>query len=177
MPIGSSQRGAAICTTAKLSLERARGTSGRDNGLMRPLGPFPHIPQRRNKPGTFLWKIKPRKVDRVVQEIDGLAKILIGDGTHYYRESHRPARGNRAGAGRRVAGPRRGRLGPSWIRARDRASLWLKSLPQHSLRVRAPLASGSPLAMSDFFLPLRRRVRPQLGIHHGLHCFSDYHRP
>ena len=29
-----------------------------------------------------------RQVDRVVQEIDGLAKILIGDGTHYYREVH-----------------------------------------------------------------------------------------
>jgi hypothetical protein len=27
-----------------------------------------------------------RQVDRVVQEIDGLAKILIGDATHYYRE-------------------------------------------------------------------------------------------
>jgi hypothetical protein len=32
-----------------------------------------------------------RQVDRVVQEIDGLAKILIGDGTHYYQESHYPA--------------------------------------------------------------------------------------
>ena len=29
-----------------------------------------------------------RQIDRVVQEIDGLAKILIGDGTHYYREDH-----------------------------------------------------------------------------------------
>jgi hypothetical protein len=29
-----------------------------------------------------------RQVDRVVQEIDDLAKILIGDGTHYYREAH-----------------------------------------------------------------------------------------
>jgi hypothetical protein len=29
-----------------------------------------------------------RQVDRVVQEIDGLARILIGDETHYYRESH-----------------------------------------------------------------------------------------
>jgi len=27
-----------------------------------------------------------RQVDRVVQEIDGLAKILIGDATYYYRE-------------------------------------------------------------------------------------------
>jgi hypothetical protein len=27
-----------------------------------------------------------RQVDRVVQEIDGLARILIGDATHYYRE-------------------------------------------------------------------------------------------
>jgi hypothetical protein len=27
-----------------------------------------------------------RQLDRVVQEIDGLAKILIGDATHYYRE-------------------------------------------------------------------------------------------
>jgi hypothetical protein len=29
-----------------------------------------------------------RQVDRVVQEIDGLARILIGDGTHHYREDH-----------------------------------------------------------------------------------------
>jgi hypothetical protein len=34
-----------------------------------------------------------RQVDRVVQEIDDLAKILIGDGTHYYRKSHQPAQG------------------------------------------------------------------------------------
>ena len=27
-----------------------------------------------------------RQVDRVVQEIDGLAKFLVGDATHYYRE-------------------------------------------------------------------------------------------
>jgi hypothetical protein len=31
-----------------------------------------------------------RQVDRVVQEIDGLAKILIGDATHYYREDRSP---------------------------------------------------------------------------------------
>lgn len=30
-----------------------------------------------------------RQVDRVVQEIDGLAEILIGDGTHYHQNSHR----------------------------------------------------------------------------------------
>jgi hypothetical protein len=29
-----------------------------------------------------------RQIDRVVQEIDSLAEILIGDGTHYYREAH-----------------------------------------------------------------------------------------
>ena len=29
-----------------------------------------------------------RQVDRVVQEIDGLAKILIDDATHYYRKDH-----------------------------------------------------------------------------------------
>jgi hypothetical protein len=29
-----------------------------------------------------------RQVDRVVQEIDGLAKILIDDATRYYREDH-----------------------------------------------------------------------------------------
>jgi hypothetical protein len=34
-----------------------------------------------------------RQVDRVVQEIDSLAKILIGDETHYYRGSHHPAQG------------------------------------------------------------------------------------
>ena len=27
-----------------------------------------------------------RPIDRVVQEIDGLAKVLIGDGTRFYRE-------------------------------------------------------------------------------------------
>lgn len=32
-----------------------------------------------------------RQVDRVVQEIDGLARILIGDESHYCREGH-PAR-------------------------------------------------------------------------------------
>jgi hypothetical protein len=26
------------------------------------------------------------QIDRVVQEIDGLAKVLIGDRTHFYRE-------------------------------------------------------------------------------------------
>jgi hypothetical protein len=30
-----------------------------------------------------------RQIDRVVQEIDGLAEILIGDETHYYREDSR----------------------------------------------------------------------------------------
>lgn len=30
-----------------------------------------------------------RQIDRVVQEIDGLARILIGDETHYYREDSR----------------------------------------------------------------------------------------
>ncbi|MBQ0821921.1 hypothetical protein KBI52_17150 [Microvirga sp. HBU67558] len=35
-----------------------------------------------------------RQIDGVVQEIDSLAKVLIGDGTHYYRESHHPAQGN-----------------------------------------------------------------------------------
>jgi hypothetical protein len=29
-----------------------------------------------------------RQVDRVVQEIDGLAGILTGDATYYYRDSH-----------------------------------------------------------------------------------------
>jgi hypothetical protein len=30
-----------------------------------------------------------RQVDRVVQEIDGLVRILIGDEIHYYREDSR----------------------------------------------------------------------------------------
>ena len=34
-----------------------------------------------------------RQIDRVVQEIDGLAKVLIGDGTHFYREGN-SARGS-----------------------------------------------------------------------------------
>jgi len=34
-----------------------------------------------------------RQADRVVQEIDGLAKILIGDETHFYRMD-RPAQPN-----------------------------------------------------------------------------------
>jgi hypothetical protein len=29
-----------------------------------------------------------RQIDRVVQEIDGLAAILIGDGTHYHQKAH-----------------------------------------------------------------------------------------
>jgi hypothetical protein len=29
-----------------------------------------------------------RQINRVVQEIDELAKILIGDGTHYYQKVH-----------------------------------------------------------------------------------------
>jgi 3-deoxy-D-arabino-heptulosonate 7-phosphate (DAHP) synthase class II len=29
-----------------------------------------------------------RQFDRVVQEIDGLAEILIGDGTHYHQKVH-----------------------------------------------------------------------------------------
>jgi hypothetical protein len=29
-----------------------------------------------------------RQIVRVVQEIDGLARILIGDPSHFYRESH-----------------------------------------------------------------------------------------
>lgn len=29
-----------------------------------------------------------RQIDRVVREIDGLAEILIGDGTHFYQKEH-----------------------------------------------------------------------------------------
>jgi hypothetical protein len=29
-----------------------------------------------------------RQIDRVVCEIDGLAEILIGDGTHFYQKEH-----------------------------------------------------------------------------------------
>jgi hypothetical protein len=29
-----------------------------------------------------------RQIDRVVREIDGLAEILIGDGTHVYQKAH-----------------------------------------------------------------------------------------
>ncbi|WP_201862191.1 hypothetical protein [Microvirga soli] len=34
-----------------------------------------------------------RQIDRMVQEIDGLAKLLIGDETHFYRMDP-PASGN-----------------------------------------------------------------------------------
>ncbi len=34
-----------------------------------------------------------RQIDRVVQEIDGLAKVLIGDGTHFHRKGN-SARGS-----------------------------------------------------------------------------------
>ncbi len=34
-----------------------------------------------------------RQIDRVVQEIDELAKVLIGDGTHFHREGN-SARGS-----------------------------------------------------------------------------------
>ncbi len=40
-----------------------------------------------------------RQIDRVVREIDGLAEILIGDGTHYHQK------------GRSVAVPHRGHGG------------------------------------------------------------------
>ena len=29
-----------------------------------------------------------RQIDRVVREIDGLAEILIGDGTHFHQKEH-----------------------------------------------------------------------------------------
>ncbi len=29
-----------------------------------------------------------RQIDRVVREIDGLAEILISDGTHFYQKEH-----------------------------------------------------------------------------------------
>jgi hypothetical protein len=29
-----------------------------------------------------------RQIDRIVQEIDSLAEILIGDGTHYHQKVH-----------------------------------------------------------------------------------------
>jgi len=29
-----------------------------------------------------------RQVDRIVQEVDGLAGILMGDATYYYRDGH-----------------------------------------------------------------------------------------
>ncbi len=37
-----------------------------------------------------------RQIDRVVREIDGLAEILIGDGTDVYQKQH-AAPGNSAG--------------------------------------------------------------------------------
>jgi hypothetical protein len=36
-----------------------------------------------------------RQIDRVVREIDGLAEILISDGTHFYQKEH-SAPGNNA---------------------------------------------------------------------------------
>jgi hypothetical protein len=37
-----------------------------------------------------------RQIDRVVREIDGLAEILIGDGTHCYQKEHSAPSNNAA---------------------------------------------------------------------------------
>jgi len=37
-----------------------------------------------------------RQIDRVVREIDGLAEILIGAGTHFYQKEHSAPNNNAA---------------------------------------------------------------------------------
>ncbi len=60
--------------------------------LLEPLRPTRHL-LTRTLADIPIGGPEYRQVDGVVHEIDGLAKILIGDGTHYYRESHHLTQG------------------------------------------------------------------------------------
>lgn len=57
------------------------------NRLLESLRPTRHLLTRRLA-DIATGDPEYRQIDRVVQEIDGLARILIGDSTHFHRESH-----------------------------------------------------------------------------------------
>jgi hypothetical protein len=62
------------------------------DGLLESLRPTRHL-LTRTLADIPIGGAEYRQVDRVVQEIDGLARILIGDETHFYRMDP-PAPGN-----------------------------------------------------------------------------------
>lgn len=72
------------------------GPSRKSRGLMTPevadrllesLRPTRHLPTR-TLADIPIGSPEYRQIGRVVQEIDGLARILIRDGTHYHRKDH-----------------------------------------------------------------------------------------
>lgn len=60
-------------------------------GLLEALRPTRHHPTR-SLADIPIGSPEYRQIDRVVQEIDGLAKILIGEETYFYREGSAPPR-------------------------------------------------------------------------------------
>jgi hypothetical protein len=57
------------------------------DGLLESLRPTRHL-LTRTLADVPIGGPEYRQIDRVVQEIDGLAEILIGDVTHYHQKSH-----------------------------------------------------------------------------------------
>jgi hypothetical protein len=57
------------------------------DGLLDSLRPMRHL-LTRTLADIPIGGPEYRQIDRVVQEIDGLAQILIGDGTHCHQKSH-----------------------------------------------------------------------------------------
>ena len=55
--------------------------------LLESLWPIGHLPTRASA-DIPIGGPNYRQIDCVVQEIDGLAEILIGDATHYHQKSH-----------------------------------------------------------------------------------------
>jgi hypothetical protein len=55
--------------------------------LLEPLRPTRHL-LTRTLADIPIGGPECRQIDRVVQEIDGLAEILIGDVTHYHQKVH-----------------------------------------------------------------------------------------
>ncbi|MFC4175507.1 hypothetical protein ACFOYU_26110 [Microvirga sp. GCM10011540] len=57
------------------------------DGLLESLRPTRHL-LTRTLAAIPVGGPEYRQIDRVVQEIDGLAEILIGNETHYHQEGH-----------------------------------------------------------------------------------------
>jgi len=55
--------------------------------LLESLRPTRHL-LTRTLPNIPIGGPEYRQIDRVVQEINGLAKVLIGDVTHYHQKGH-----------------------------------------------------------------------------------------